>query len=424
MTVERASMFGGVVAPGFEAVGEAFATGSLGTGGGAFCAYVDGVKVVDIWRGSARRGVPWAEDTITTLMSTTKALAALCAQVLYSRGLLDVDAPVAQYWPEFAQAGKDKALVRHVLSHSVGLPGLPRAGTLLDWEGRGWDAYDEIAARLASLEPRWEPGTRCGYHAITYGWLVGELVRRVTGRSIGTFLREEIAEPLRADVWIGASAAELKRSADLGAESVETTFGPLAELNEIMMGAARKEGTAFAEASVYMHGKALAEVALDFLGTPRGRTPEIAGANGLGSARGLARVFAMLSMGGQLDGVRILSPESVARFSDLSISGPSAVWLDEESQAQAATVAEKNGVSAPEPLFEHWALGYQKNVVDRPYLYKFGPRGEAFGHSGLGGQLGFADPVSRVGVGFLRNCAGGSWEFSDRVVAALYECLP
>src|SRR6185436_19233400 len=124
-------------------------------------------------------------DTMSTLFSCTKGLAALSAQILADRGLVDVEAPVARYWPEFAQAGKERVLVRHVLGHSAGVIALPDAGDLLDWDGRGWDDYDAIAARLAAASPAWEPGTKVGYHAITCGWLTQELVRRIDGRTLG-----------------------------------------------------------------------------------------------------------------------------------------------------------------------------------------------------------------------------------------------
>jgi CubicO group peptidase (beta-lactamase class C family) len=187
----------------------------FGDGGGALCVYVDGVKVVDVWAGEAKPGVAWKDDTLATIMSSTKGLTALCAQILYDRGLLDIDAPVSEYWPEFAQAGKDKALVRHILNHTVGVLAFPGTEDFLDLDGSGWDQLEEIAARLAATPPAWEPGTRTTYHALTCGWLTGELIRRITGKTVGTFLETEVTKPLDVDIWIGTPVDAQQRLADV-----------------------------------------------------------------------------------------------------------------------------------------------------------------------------------------------------------------
>ncbi len=176
------------VAAGFEPAREAFGQGAtdLGDGGGAFCAYVEGVPVVDLWGGTARPGQPWESDTRAVLMSLTKGLAALCVQILVDRGQVDVDAPVSAYWPEFAASGKEKVLVRHVLTHTAGVLSFPGEPELLGLDGTGWDDYDAIADGLAAATPSWEPGTRFGYHALTFGWLLGEIIRRVSGRRVGS----------------------------------------------------------------------------------------------------------------------------------------------------------------------------------------------------------------------------------------------
>ena len=196
---------GGLVAPGFEPVHEAFAGNfEHGEVGAACCVYADGVPVVDLVGGLADpdAGTAWTPETIALVFSTTKGATAICANRLIERGALDPDAPVADVWPEFAQNGKGGVLVRHVLSHSAGLP-VVEGNFTLD-QALAWDPVVEQLARQA---PRWEPGTAVGYHLKTFGWLVGELVRRITGSTIGMFFAEEVATPLGLDFWIGLPAA-------------------------------------------------------------------------------------------------------------------------------------------------------------------------------------------------------------------------
>ncbi|MEV5589826.1 serine hydrolase domain-containing protein [Nonomuraea pusilla] len=200
----------GETAPGFEAVRETFEAQLPGEreAGAAVAVYLHGRKVVDLWGGVAdpATGRPWERDTLQVVFSTTKGVTAACAHLLAERGELDLDAPVAAYWPEFAANGKDRLPVRWLLTHQAGLPAIDRPVTpaqALAWE--------PMVTALAAQRPLWEPGTGHGYHAHTYGWLVGEVVRRVSGRSLGTYLAEEIAAPLGLDLWIGLPAAELPR---------------------------------------------------------------------------------------------------------------------------------------------------------------------------------------------------------------------
>ena len=182
--------------------------------GASVCITVHGKTVVDIWGGTARRrdDVPWTRDTLSVVYSCTKGMTALCAHMLASRGQLDLDAPVAEYWPEFARNGKERTTVKMLLDHSVGLPALRtplRADGCTDW--------DYMVEMLANEAPFWEPGTRNGYHMINFGWTVGEIVRRVSGKSLGTFFREQVAEPLGADFWIGAPEQVEARVAPMSA---------------------------------------------------------------------------------------------------------------------------------------------------------------------------------------------------------------
>jgi CubicO group peptidase (beta-lactamase class C family) len=209
-TIDRRTPVHGSVAPGFDPVHDAFVD-NLDSGrdvGAAVAAYHHGRKVVDLWGGTAdpSTGRPWEEDSIVLVFSTTKGATALCANVLAERGALEVDAPVVRYWPEFAQGGKAEIPVRYLLSHQAGLAWID--GEMSLDEALSWDP---VVAALARQTPNWDPGTRHGYHATTYGWLVGEVIRRITGTSVGSFFRTEIAEPLGLDFWIGLPEAEERR---------------------------------------------------------------------------------------------------------------------------------------------------------------------------------------------------------------------
>ncbi|MDQ3107722.1 MAG: beta-lactamase family protein [Actinomycetota bacterium] len=256
----------GSVEPGFESVVEIFER-SLDKNeiGAAVCAYVDGCKVVDLWGGWADAGQTreWHRDTIASTYSATKGMTATCAHLLVERGLLDVEETVATYWPEFAQAGKESITMRMVLSHQAGLPWTtaPPPDKRFDW--------DTVTAALAQSAPLWEPGTRSEYHGGTFGYLVGEVVRRIDGRPLDTFFREEIAEPLGADFMM--------------------RFGP-------------------------EHDPRCAEIVgdNDFVNTRAWRAAGDGAATGHGTAESLARVYGALACGGELDGVRLLRAETIA----------------------------------------------------------------------------------------------------------------
>ncbi|HEX2486515.1 MAG TPA: serine hydrolase domain-containing protein, partial [Myxococcota bacterium] len=289
-------------APLRDVFAEAFRSGS--EIGAAVAVVLDGRLVVDLRAGHAdpARTQPWTRDTIVHLYSVTKGMTALCAHRLIERGALDLDAPVARYWPAFAQQGKDAIPVRWLLSHRAGLPALREplpAEALYDW--------DAMCRALAAAAPCVEPGAPV-YHPMTFGWLVGELVRCVDGRGVGRFFAEEIAQPLDADLFIGLGPAEEKRAADL------TSLEPPAELLAAFE-AAPSDG--------------LPLVALAFvnpMGTgdhnsPQHRRAEIPAINGHGDARALARIYGALARGGTLGGVRVLAAESVERARTLEVEG-------------------------------------------------------------------------------------------------------
>jgi CubicO group peptidase (beta-lactamase class C family) len=341
----------GTVEPGFEPVYEVFER-SVGNGevGAAACAYVDGRKVVDLWGGwgDAGRTREWQRDTIVNAYSATKGMTATCALRLVERGLLDVDEPVATYWPEFAQAGKDKMPVRMLLSHQAGLVvptvPVPPGSRGFDWEAR--------TAALAQQAPAWEPGTRCEYHGGTFGYLVGELVRRIDGRPLATFFREEIAEPLGADFMMGFGPEHDHRCAEM--------VGP-----DEMIGAGNSRvWRAAADGS----------------------------ATGLGTAGSLARVYAALARGGEIDGVQVLRPETI------------------EAAVQEQPFVQADGTSGD------FGLGYQ-------LLWKLYPRpgSKTFGHTGMGGSVGLADPIKRLGYGYVMNQMGSNG--ATDLLVAIYRSL-
>ncbi len=274
--------------------------------GASVAVTVDGSPVVDLWGGDAGPGLgPWERDTIVNVYSTTKTMAALCVLMCADRDLLDLDAPVATYWPEFAANGKDGVLVRHVMSHASGVAGFDpplEPADLYDW--------DAVCAQLAGQEPWWEPGTVSGYHALTQGFLQGEIVRRVTGRTIGTFFREEVAEPLGADFHIGLDPVHDDRVGEmippelLAAEAMpEELHGTVAErvLTSCNLDATEPRTRAW-------------------------RAAEIPAAGGIGNARSVARVHAALACGGEVDGVRLLGPEMLDRALRPVISGTDVVF--------------------------------------------------------------------------------------------------
>jgi CubicO group peptidase (beta-lactamase class C family) len=378
--------------PRFTAVRDTFAEGfrTRGEVGAAIAVTLDGRPVVDLWAGYAdqARRRPWRRDTIANIYSCTKALTALCAHQLVERGLLDLDAPVATYWPEFAQAGKARIPVRWLLSHRAALPAVqaplpPEA--LYDW--------DAMCAALAAQAPWWEPGTRHGYHALTFGWLVGEVVRRITGRGLGTYFRDEIARPLGLDLHIGLDEAEHGRCADLSDIPTDVLDPEAIGLAQIILSDPQSMA-----ALAFMNPPAVA------LGpnTPEWRRAVIPGANGHGSARDLARVYGALARGGSVDGVHVLSADSVTRCAAEQSFGPDLVL-------QIST---------------RFGLGFML-PQERPDA-RFGPSRHAFGHPGAGGSLGFADPDHRIGFGYVMNRMGPYILLDPRVIAlieGLYGCI-
>jgi CubicO group peptidase (beta-lactamase class C family) len=292
----------GRVAPGFEAVREAFAANLAGGEdvGASFCATRNGEVVVDLWGGHAdeARTRPWTRDTIVNVYSTTKTMTALTALLLADRGVLDFDAPVARYWPEFAANGKAEVKVRQLMSHSSGLSGWKEKISkhdLYDWE--------KVTSLLAAQAPFWEPGTAPGYHAITQGYLVGEVVRRVAGKSLGTVFREEIAAPLDADFHIGLPASADDRVADLIPPPPGTAVSD-GEQTELQANMSLNPGVDVGETR-----------------TRAWRGAEIPAAGGTGNARSIAQIHAILANGGVAGGRRFMSEAGCRKALELQIEG-------------------------------------------------------------------------------------------------------
>lgn len=345
----------GHVAPGWERVREAFAA-NFAAGrevGASFAVLRDGEPVVELRGGFADRARtrPWQADTLVNVYSSTKGLAALCVALLVERGKLAYEQPVASVWPEFAAAGKGALTIAQLLSHQGGLSGVTVPIALRDYAD-----HEKIARILAAQAPLFAPG-QSGYHAITHGFLAGELVRRVTGATLGAFLRREIAEPLGADVWIGLPEREDARAAEM----VAPPAGPNLPLPDNP--AARA---------------ALASPPLEpeIPNQRWWRAAEIPAANGHANAAGLARVYGMLARGGELGGRRFLSRETLAAATSERVHRPDLV------------------LSFP----MRWAAGFLLNNG-----LTYGPNESTFGHSGWGGSFGCADPDAKLGIGYAMN---------------------
>lgn len=380
----------GEVAVGFEGVREAFAANfeQRGDVGAALCVYRDGRPVVDLWGGIADpdTGRPWERDTLQLVYSATKGATATAAHLLAQRGKLDLDAPVAAYWPEFAANGKSGVPVRWLLSHRAGLVALDRPVPLAD--ALGWDA---MVAALAAQRPQWEPGTAHGYHGRTYGWLVGEVIRRVSGRTPGRFFAEEVAGPLGLDFFVGLPAAERARVSRMVYPKPEF------DLSTVPLDAVPAEAREYVAAlqdpgSLSNRAFALTDPAEIDFNSAEVQAAEIPASNGIGTARGLARMYAALI--GEVDGVRLFSPETLA----------------------AATAEQAAGVDKVIMFPVRFASGYMLPVETNPLT---GPR--AFGHPGRGGSLGFADPEYGVAFGYVMNSIVEGGE--DTRAASLVEAV-
>ena len=391
----------GTVTGGFEPVRDAFARNfeQRGERGAAVAVYRDGRKVVDLWAGTADAAggpdsAPWTEDTAQVVRSATKGVAAAVPLILHQRGRLDLDAPVGTYWPEFKAAGKERVLVRHLLSHRAGLPALD---TPLTPE----QAVDGVSgpAALAAQRPLWEPGTDHGYHAQTYSWLLSELVHRATGRTIGRWIAEEMARPLGLQLWLGVAESDQGRVGRIG--DVETPPPPAAQglrarPKRSVMEAYRDPESLTRRAFTAIHP-------LPDENAPAYRAAGLPASGGIATARGLARCYAAFA--GQVEA------EEGRRAGRLFVPATLTLARTEESAGPDRVLV----------VNTRFGLGYMLHGPSSPLL----SRG-AFGHPGRGGSLAFADPESGIGFGYVTNGMQQNVTADPRaqaLVRALRDCL-
>lgn len=385
----------GVYDEKFAKVADIFETNFAERGevGAAVSLYVEGECVVDLWAGSVdvERSAPWQRDTLVQVFSATKGLAGACMHLLIDRGLLDVHAPVAKYWPEFAQNGKEAITVGMVLSHQAGLPHweepVPRHG-LMDW--------DFATSALARQAPVWEPGTCHGYHGMTSGFIWGEILRRITGRSIGDFLRDELAEPLGADVWMGLPESEEERVSHV----ILAEFGA----DSAMFAKAMAEPDWYGAKMLSNCGDLFAP---DVIHTREFRAMIGPATSGTASAAGLARFYAPFSTDGSFEGRQYIEPASLAGMrAAQSVSGKDLILRIPTSFTWG--------------LSKTWG---RKRDGEGNYMVL----GEnAFGTPGMGGSMGFADTDARLAFGYVMNQLGQGVALNARgqgLIDAAYETL-
>ncbi|MBZ6287974.1 serine hydrolase domain-containing protein [Streptomyces olivaceus] len=386
---------GGEVPAGFEPVREAFEANFARHGdiGAAVCVYQYGRPVVDLRGGVAdpATGRPWTRNTIQLVYSATKGATATLAHMLAERGALDLDAPVAKYWPEFAANGKADIPVRWLLSHRAGLVALDRPVPLRDAL-----TWHPMAAALAAQRPQWTPGTAHGYHGRTWDWLVGEVIRRVSGRSPGTFFAEQIASPLGRDFYIGLPPGERGRVSRMAYRrpDVDLTTVPDESLPEDL----REQVAAWRDpGSLSNRAYAVTDPpGIDF-DSPEVQAAELPASNGIGTAHALARMYAALI--GEVDGVRLLTPETLTWATEEQAGGKDQVML----------------------IPSRFSTGCMLPAETNPML---GPK--SFGHTGRGGSLAFADPEHGIAFGYVMNhvVAGSDDVRAASLVDALRALVP
>ena len=394
--VTEAGTLSGRYHPDFEPVAAAFINNfeSAGEVGASLCITVDGESVVDLWGGlqDVDTETPWQDDTMCVVFSSTKGAVALAAHTLVAAGELDLDTLVSHYWPEFAANGKQDATVRMMLDHSVGVPAMREK--LKDKACCDWDYMVE---RLQDEVPFWQPGTRNGYHMANFGWTVGELVRRVSGQSLGTYFRQAIAQPTQAECWIGLP------------ESEESKVAPMLPFKPVR-GA---ELSAFTQALV-SDKQSIPHLAYFNQGgfNPNSRAcraAEIGGAGAVANGRGLARIYAPFACGGELHGRQFVNADTLAAMGEVAVA-----------THQDATLM----------IPTRFSLGFMKSMDNRRELAVDKSSAifssAAFGHVGAGGSVGFADPAERMSFGYAMNKMGPGILMNERgqsLVDAAYRSL-
>ncbi|WP_405710272.1 beta-lactamase family protein [Streptomyces xanthophaeus] len=372
----------GVVAEGFEPVRDAFVRNFevLGDRGAAVAVYRDGRKVVDLWGGTkdAYGTEAWTRDTAQIVRSATKGVAAAVPLLLHQRGLLDLDAPVASYWPEFKAGGKDRTLVRDLLAHRAGVPALDRGLSAAE-------AADGVSGprAVAAQQPFWQPGSEHGYHAQTYSWLLSELVLRATGRTVGGILAEELAEPLGLEFWIGLPDSETHRVGRVAPVDPPEGSGLLRTRPK------RNVSEAYADPDSLTRRAFAAIDPLPDENDPAYRAAELPASAGIGTARALARFYAA-TVGVVEDGARIFTPATTALAGKELSAGPDRVLV----------------------VNTRFGPGFMLHGPASPLLSP-----ASFGHPGRGGSLAFADPEAGIGFGYVTNALAKSVTADPRAQA-------
>lgn len=373
--------------------------------GGSIAVEVKGKKVIDLWGGylDHSQSKLWEENTLVNVFSTTKGIAAICLLQLIEKGLLDIEKPVSEYWPEFSANGKDHIPVKYLFCHKAGLCGVReplQSGAFSDWE--------LITSELARQEPLWEPGTAHGYHAITYGHLVGELLRKIDGRTIGEYFKEEIAEPLDLDFWIGLPDSEFDRVSDIYPSKpgpLQYLFPLLTKLPRFMLPGRAKFLKDFGDTSkpvgAAFNNPPISSSEEMEANTKKWRNAEIPAANGHGTARSIAKLYGILANGGSRDGIHILSPETIEKGRQTQSDGKDLVLGGMRTR---------------------FGLGFMLGTEN----VSMGPNPNAFGHGGAGGSLGFSDPDNNISLGFVMNQMHPgitAWKTATDVAESVYKTL-
>lgn len=371
--------------------------------GAAIAIELEGEMVIDLWGGKTKKGSEerWKKDTIVNVFSSTKGMAAICFLKLLEEGLVDLDDPVSKYWPEFRQGGKGEIPVRFLLCHKSGLCGIKKRLP----EG-SWTNWELITSSLAEQEPWWEPGTKHGYHALSYGHLVGELVKRISGVSIGEYFKKNIQEPLDLDFWIGLSDDKFNRVTDILKAKTPiidffmpilkripqmSFYPPYLQILLNFFDTNTPQGSAFSNP----------KFDIEHANSKEWRNAEIPAANGHGTARALAKIYGVLANGGSRDGVNILKPKTIEIARSVQAEGKDLVLANIQSK---------------------FGLGFMLGTEH----ISMGPGKEAFGHGGAGGSLGFADPENKISLGFVMNQMHPgitAWKTANDIASLAYEII-
>ncbi len=395
----------GFCAPQFECVLDTFVENlnTRGEIGASLCITFEGETVVDLWGGLARRpkedkpGVPWEEDTVCVVFSSTKGATALCAHMLASRGVLDLDAPVTEYWPEYGHNGKEDTRVSMMLDHTAGMPGnrtpVKKGGTA-DW--------DYMTGLLEQEEPFWAPGSRQGYHGLTYAWTIGNVIRRAIGKPMGTFFAEEVAAPLGLDFRIGIPEQDYPATEQRLAPIIPASLDPNRPKSRFQESIEKDNQSIPALFLLNTGGMTFNDPAL--------HKAEVGSANGITNGRGLAEMYAPLALGGVQDGRTIVDEKTLSRMGRVSAA------TQDDATLRMPT---------------RFGLGFMKSMdnrkLDTAYSVESAILGDAaFGHVGAGGSIGFADPAAGMSFGYTMNKQGLGLLLNERgqaLVDAAYQSI-